>query len=82
LIYFVVDLKGKTRWFDLIKPAGTSTLTCYLIPYVYYSIATYAFALPVFLKTGVAGLFKSFVYALIIIGLTALLGKLKIKLKI
>lgn len=82
LIYFVVDLKGKGNWFGLIKPAGTSTLTCYLIPYVYYSIATFAFTLPIFLKTGVVGLLKSLVYALIIIGITALLGKLKIKLKI
>jgi len=82
VIYFVVDLKGKANWFKLIKPAGTSTLTCYLIPYVYYSLATYAFTLPLFLKTGVIGLLKSFVYALIVIGITALLGKLKIKLKI
>ncbi|HZK94827.1 MAG TPA: DUF5009 domain-containing protein [Prolixibacteraceae bacterium] len=82
VIYFVVDLKGKGNWFSLIKPAGTSTLTCYLIPYVYYSLAAFAFTLPLFLKTGVMGLLKSFVYALIIIGITALLGKLKIKLKI
>ena len=82
LIYFVVDLKGKSSWFDLIKPAGTSTLTCYLIPYVYYSLATYAFTLPVFLKTGIVGLGKSMVYALLIIGITALLGKVKVKLKI
>jgi heparan-alpha-glucosaminide N-acetyltransferase len=82
LIYFLVDLKGKANWFGLIKPAGTSTLTCYQIPYVYYSLAAYAFTLPVFLKTGAIGLVKSFVYALIIVGITALLGKLKIKLKI
>lgn len=82
IIYFIVELKGKAGWFDLIKPAGTSTLTCYLIPYVYYSIATFAFTLPLFLKTGAVGLLKSFVYAMIIIGITALLGKLKIKLKI
>jgi len=82
LIYFAVDLKGKGNWFKIIKPAGTSTLTCYLIPYVYYSVATFAFTLPLFLKTGVVGLLKSFVYAMIIIGITALLGKAKIKLKI
>ena len=82
IIYFIVELKGKASWFDLIKPAGTSTLTCYLIPYVYYSVATFAFTLPLFLKTGAVGLLKSFVYAMIIIGITALLGKLKIKLKI
>jgi hypothetical protein len=82
LIYFVVDLKGKASWFNLIKPAGTSTLTCYLIPYFYYSVATYMFTLPAFLKDGIVGLGKSMVYALIVIGLTALLGKVNVKLKI
>jgi len=82
LIYFLVDLKGKVDWFRWIKPAGTSTLTCYLIPYVYYSLATFAFTLPAFLKTGAIGLLKSFVYAMIIVGITAILGKVRIKLKI
>jgi predicted acyltransferase len=81
-VYFLVDLKGKAHWFNLIKPAGTSTLTCYQIPYVYYSLATYAFTLPVFLKTGIVGIGKSMVYALIIIGITVVLGKMKVKLKI
>ena len=82
LVYYIVDLKGKAKWFYLIKPAGTSTLTCYLIPYVYYSIGTFMFTLPAFLSSGAVGLLKSFIYAMIIIGLTALLGKLRIKLKI
>lgn len=82
VIYFLVELKGKMNWFNLIKPAGTSTLTCYLIPYVYYNLATFAFVLPAFLKTGIIGLGKSMVYALIIIGITALLGKVNVKLKI
>lgn len=82
LVYYIVDLKGKAGWFRLIKPAGTSTLTCYLIPYVYYSIAAFTFTLPVFLSTGAVGLLKSFIYTLIIIGITALLGKIKVRLKI
>jgi len=81
-IYYLVDLKGKANWFSLIKPAGTSTLTCYLIPYVYYSLAAYAFTLPVFLKTGAIGLGKSMIFALIIVGITSLLGKMNVKLKI
>ena len=82
LIYLIVELKQKYNWFKMIEPAGSSTLTCYLIPYVYYSIATYAFNIPEFLKTGSVGLLKSMIYALIVIGITALLGKLKIRLKI
>jgi predicted acyltransferase len=82
VIFFLVELKGKANWFDLIKTAGTSTLTCYLIPYVYYSLAIYFFPLPSFLKTGAVGLGKSFVFALMIIGITALLGKVNVKLKV
>lgn len=82
VIYFIVDLKEKNHWFQLIKPAGTSTLTCYLIPYVYYSLAAFAFSLPPFLKTGVIGLVKSAIFAFVIVGIAFLLGKIQIKLKI
>lgn len=82
LLYYLVDVKNKANWFNLIKPAGTSTLTAYLIPYIYYSLAVYFFTLPEFLKTGTLGLIKSLIYAFIIIGITAVLGKLRIKLKI
>jgi heparan-alpha-glucosaminide N-acetyltransferase len=82
-IYWLVDKKGKVHWFDIIKPAGTSTLTCYLIPYFYYCIADLSgIELPHFLKTGALGLVKSLAYSMIVIGITAVLGKMKIKLKI
>lgn len=83
VIYWLVDIRGKSAWFDSIKVAGTSTLTCYLIPYIYYSIAD---LLPLSLsesfKFGAVGLLKSLLFAFLIIGITALLGKMKIKLKI
>ena len=82
VIYYIVDIKGKNNWFDIIKPAGNSTLTCYLIPYVYYSLATFALTLPDFFKIGVVGLFKSMVYAMVIIGSTALRGRITLRLKI
>ena len=33
VIYWLVE-KGKAHWFNVIKVAGTATLTCYLVPYV------------------------------------------------
>ncbi|GAB4031878.1 hypothetical protein [Spirosoma jeollabukense] len=82
-IYWLVDMNGKTAWFDPIKPAGTSTLTCYLIPYLYYSLADLSgISLPDSLKTGSVGLVKSLLFAFLIIGITAALGRLKIKLKL
>ena len=38
IFYWLTDVKGKASWFNIIKPAGTATLTCYVIPYLWYSI--------------------------------------------
>lgn len=82
-IYWLTDIKNKKSWFDIIKPAGTSTLTCYVIPSVWYSaVSLAAITYPEFTRAGVGGLIKSFVFAFAVTGLTWILGKMKIKLKI
>jgi heparan-alpha-glucosaminide N-acetyltransferase len=83
LIYWLVDLKSRKNWFRVIEPAGTATLTCFLIPYVVYSLRDlYMLILPQSMKIGVVGLIKSIAFVFLIIGITGLLGKLKIRLKI
>ena len=75
--------KGKAWWFNVIKPAGTATLTCYLVPYVWYGFADVTGnVLPDWLTHGYPGIIKSLCFALIIIGITYLLGRIHIKLKI
>lgn len=82
-LIWLVDRKKKQQWFELIKPAGTSTLTAYLLPYIVYPLVHMAgLSLPVFLLTGVVGLVKSLVFALLIILLTGLLSKWRMRLKI
>lgn len=82
IIYWLVEM-GKASWFDIIKPAGTATLTCYLIPYVTYSLAAITgIKLPEWLTIGYAGIINCILYSFIIIGITWLLGKVHIKLKI
>ncbi len=82
-VYYLVDRRGKASWFDAIKPAGTSALTCYLIPYLFYSIADLSgVALPKSLTVGGVGLIKSLLFAFLIVGITAILGKMKIRLKV
>lgn len=83
-LIFLVDKKGKQKWFDLIKPAGTSTLTCYLLPYFYYSIfiSLLSIRLPLFLRTGVVGIVKSLLFALLIVLLTGWLEKRRLRLKL
>ncbi|EDM37617.1 hypothetical protein PBAL39_10746 [Pedobacter sp. BAL39] len=84
LMVYLTETLGKRKWYDLIKPAGTSTLTCYLLPYLHYAlIGLFSLPqLPVFWRTGAVGLGKSLLYALLIITLTGLLGKLRVRLKI
>jgi len=75
--------QGKASWFNLIKPAGTATLTCYLIPYVWYAFADITgYVLPDWLTHGYLGIIKCFCFALIIIGITYLSGRVHVKLKI
>ena len=81
--YWLTDVKGKTNWFDVIKPAGTATLTCYILPYIWYSVQQLlGWTYPEVLGSGVPGLLKSLVFSIIIVQLTGLLVKGKIKLKV
>lgn len=82
-LIWLVDKKDKSAWFDLIKPGGTSTLTAYLLPYIHYALYTVVgISLPLVLRTGVAGIIKCLLYALVIILITGVLEKKKIRLKI
>ncbi|GAB3321113.1 lpg1661 family Dot/Icm T4SS effector [Larkinella ripae] len=83
LIYWMADIRGQSRWFSFVRPAGTDTLLCYLLPYFAY--ATTAFLgihLPEVLLTGGIGLLKSFLFALLCVWITGLLSRAGIRLKL
>jgi hypothetical protein len=82
-VYWLTDIKGKSNWFSVIKPAGTVTLTCYIIPYAWYSLQTIiGFRYPDWMMTGIMGIVKSIIFSLIIIGIAWLLMKVKVRLKV
>ncbi|NDV80493.1 DUF5009 domain-containing protein [Bacteroides sp. 51] len=81
--YWLTDVKQKQNWFDIIKPAGTATLTCYVLPYIWYSVMSMLhIGYPDILNSGIPGLLRSMVFSLLIVWITGLLVKGKIKLKI
>jgi len=84
LMIYLTEILNQRKWYSFIKPAGTSTLTCYLLPYIHYALITLLSIpqLPAVLRTGALGLGKSLVYALIIVAVTGFLEKKKIRLKI
>ncbi|MDR1171995.1 MAG: DUF5009 domain-containing protein [Bacteroidales bacterium] len=82
-IYWLVEIGGLENIFRVIQPAGTATLTCYLLPYIIYNVFELASVhFPEAILMYPLGLAKSLAFALLVTGLTALLGKLHIKLKI
>ena len=83
LIVFITDVRKVTNWYRPIKPAGTSTLTSYLLPYIHYALLGMIWIqLPVFFRTGAVGLLKSLLYAILIVLITGLMEKRNIRLKI
>lgn len=82
-MYLLADKAGVYRWAGIIEPAGSMTLTCYLVPYFVYSFRQILhISLPDTLTTGGVGILKSLIFAILIIQLTGLLGRIRIKLKI
>lgn len=83
LLIYIVDVKGKANWFKLIKPAGTSTLTCYLVPYYqFFILKLFHVEYPDILDMGITGLLRSVVTAVLIILLVGLMEKKHLRLKI
>jgi predicted acyltransferase len=82
-VYWIADVKHKAGWFQAIRPAGTDTLLCYLIPYFLYALmAVTSFHLPDPLVTGAVGLVKSFLFALLCVLITGWLNKAGVRLKL
>lgn len=78
-----LNSKGLSGWFAVIRPAGTATLSTYMIPYVFYGFADITgIVLPDWLTHGPMSLVNCFCFALICIAIVGILQKLHIKLKV
>ncbi len=82
---YVVDIRGHQKWYAVIRPAGTSTLMCYLLTYIHYSIFKMlpaGWRLPLALRSGDLGLLKSVLFSFLIVWLTGWLEKKKLRLSV
>lgn len=83
LLWWVADVWGKKEWFGLIRPAGTATLTCYLLPYLWYPLRELVgIHFPWGWYNGVSGLLLSLLYALIVIQVVRLMEKAGWRIKV
>lgn len=85
LFYWIIDVKNKIKWASFLQPAGENSLTTYLAPdIIYYLIWSTGIPILIYKQSQeplivIAG---SLAWALLMVGLTALLARLKIRLKI
>jgi heparan-alpha-glucosaminide N-acetyltransferase len=83
LLVYIVDVKGKKNYFNIIRPAGTSTLTCYLLPYFQVALLElFVIRYPHIFNYGFIGLLRSVITAFIIIWITGFLEKRRLRLKV
>ena len=83
VVYWIADVYRKESWFNIIKPAGTATLLCYLIPYfAYFTTRALGIGLPDFMLTGGVGLLKSFLFALLCVFITGALIRAGVRMKL
>jgi heparan-alpha-glucosaminide N-acetyltransferase len=83
IIYWLADINGKAHWFNFVKPAGTNTLLCYLIPHFAYAVVIVSLVrYPDIMLTGTIGLMKSFLFALLVVWIAGRMGKRGIVLKL
>jgi len=85
LIYWITDIKNKKGWALFIKPAGENSLTTYLAPDILYHLIWMS-GVPILIYKQsseplivVAG---SILWAVAMAGLTALLARISIRLKL
>jgi heparan-alpha-glucosaminide N-acetyltransferase len=85
VMYFIIDIHEKVRWATIFKPAGQNSLTTYLAPDIIYYIV-WGLGLPLFFyKQDVShwmAVLGSVGWALAMVGFSALLAKINIKLKL
>lgn len=83
ILHYMADRKKRTDWAKYIAPAGTATLTCYLLPYIIYPLRHFLnFRLPDVLKTGLIGLLGSLLFAYLVVLIGGVLEKKGFKLKL
>ncbi len=84
-LYWIIDIKNHNKWGFFLKPAGENSLTTYLAPdIIYYLIWSTGIPILIYKHSGVpiiviAG---SILWALLMVGLTALLVRFNIKLRL
>ena len=84
-IYWIADVRKQTKWAAFLKPAGENSLTTYLAPDIlYFLIFSLNFPVLIYKHSSIpmVVIAGSIAWAMLMVGLTALLVKVNIRLKL
>jgi len=84
LLYFICDVKHYTKWAFWVRSAGSNTLLTYLLPDFWYYILgiTSLTYLHTHFNWGVWGVARALVFTALMLSISALLTKMKLRLQL
>jgi len=84
LLYWICDVKSWTRWAAIVKPAGENTLLTYLLPDLYYFLAAFLgfHYFETHLRSGMPGVVRSVGFTLLILAISAVLTRMRIRMQL
>jgi len=82
LLYWLVDIKGKIKWANFLRPAGKNPLLAYILPSIVFAILMILgiSILSDYFGSGIVGIIRSLVFAWLMVWITGLLWKIHIRL--
>ncbi len=80
-IYWLVDVRGWSRWSAFLKPAGANTLLTYLLPDIFYFAIGLSYA-GTQLSTGWPGAVRAAAFTGLMLAATAILTKLRVRMQL
>lgn len=85
LLYWIIDVRNMIKWASFLQPAAENSLTTYLAPDIIYYLI-WSSGVPILIykhsQSALVVIAGSLVWALLMVGITALLARIKIRLKI
>lgn len=84
LLYWVCDVKSKVSWAAFVKPAGENTLLTYLLPDIYvYLTAFVGFRyFETHFRMGITGAIRAAVFALLMVAISGVLTRWRIRMQL
>ncbi len=82
-LYWLIDLKGTRAWTAFFRPAAANPLLIYIIPNIVGALMLcFDLTLPAPLTSGLTGLLWASAYAIVVLGVAAILQRMRIRLQL